>query len=179
MGWERRRTKSPLAPLWIVSGPQFPMVTPMKKFPVPTLLSAALLTLSIPARAAEPPAAPAPAPAPAAAAQDDTQDRLATALRSFSIVQDENNQLKDAAAKDASDRAGLAAQLDSARHDIDILKAQAAVATKVANLQLQVRQLQEQIASLVAENADLKFRLAAAGPRPSSGTSVPTRPSQQ
>jgi hypothetical protein len=158
--------------LWIVSGPQLPMVMPMKKFPLLTLLPAALLAFSIPVRAAEP-------PAPAAPAQDDTQDRLATALRSFSIVQEENNQLKDAAAKDAADKSNLASQLESARHSIDILKAQAAVATEVANLQLQVRQLQEQIASLIAENADLKFKLATAGPRASSGTSVPTRPAQQ
>jgi len=178
MGWERRSSNSSFALLWVVSGLEFPMVAPMKKFPLLTLLPAALLALAIPARAAVAPAAPPPA-APAGGAQDDTQDRLATALRSFSIVQEENNQLKDAAAKDASDKSNLASQLDSARRNIDILKAQAAVATQVANLQLQVRQLQEQIASLVAENADLKFRLAAAGPRPSSGTSVPTRPAQQ
>ena len=108
----------------------------------------------------------------------DTQDKLSTALRSYSLLQDENAQLKDAAEKGAADKAVLAEQLDSAKKTIAALRIEAAAATEVETLKTRLRQSQDQIAALVAENTRLKIRLSLATRPPSGGMPVPTRPAQ-
>jgi hypothetical protein len=126
------------------------------------------------------------APAPAGSATDDVhrqladaQDKLSTALRSYTVLMDENSQLKDAAEKDAAEKSALAAKLESAQDTIAALRVQAAMAVQVETLRTEVRQLQDQIAALSAENARLKLRAALAGPPPAGGMPVPTRPGQQ
>jgi hypothetical protein len=109
----------------------------------------------------------------------DAKDELATALRSYSLLQDENNQLKDAAEKNAGDKAVLAAKFDNAQDTIASLKVAAAAAVQVDTLRTQVRQLQDQVAAMSAENERLKLRLALAGRPPGGGMPVPTRPDQQ
>jgi len=108
----------------------------------------------------------------------DTRDQLSTALHSFSLLHDENTQLKEDAEKDAADKAALAAQIDSAQRTIAGLTLQAAAATQLEMLRAQLRQSQDQIAAMAAENAKLKLRLALLGPPPAGGMSVPTRPAQ-
>jgi HPt (histidine-containing phosphotransfer) domain-containing protein len=83
------------------------------------------LSFTVPVLAADKPAdAPSPAaaaPAAPAAGDDlqrqlaDAKDQLATSLRSYTVLMDENAQLKQAADKSASDIASLTAQLASAR----------------------------------------------------------------
>jgi septal ring factor EnvC (AmiA/AmiB activator) len=99
--------------------------------------------LCTPVLAADAPKQAAPAAPPAQA-----DDALATALRSYYLLQQENSQLKDSLGK-----------------EVDTLRAQ-------------LRQAQDQIAALSAENASLKIRLALSGPPPAGHLSVPTRPVQ-
>ena len=139
-----------------------------------------LLSLTVPAVAADTPAAAASASAPAPApTRAEVQDRLATALRSYSILMDENAQLKDAAEKSASEKSALSAQLDSAREAIAGLTARAAAANQLDSIKVQLRQAQDQIAALVAENSRLKLRLALQSRPPAGGLPVPTRPAQE
>jgi nucleoid-associated protein YgaU len=62
------------------------------------------------------------------------QDKLATALRSFTVVQDENTQLKASLDKANSDNASLTQQLDSARASIASLQVQAAATSQIEPL---------------------------------------------
>jgi nucleoid-associated protein YgaU len=139
------------------------------------------LVLADPPAPAAPDAAP-PTPAVASPASDsakqlaDVEDKLATALHSYALLQDDNAQLKSAAEAAAADKAGLAAQLDAAQRTIESLKAQAAVATQVDGLRDQLRQAQNEQAALAEENAQLRTRLALAGPVPGSLALAPTRP---
>ena len=69
----------------------------------------------------------------------DTQDKLSMSLHSYSLLQDENAQLKAQIAKDDSDKANAAAQLDAANSSIASLKVQAEIATtKVDSLRTQI-----------------------------------------
>jgi LysM repeat protein len=138
--------------------------------------------------AAKPDAAAAPAPAPAApapaAAPDsgsasqlaDTQDKLATALRSFSVVQDENNQLKASIDKLTSDNAAIGQQLDAAHASITTLQAQAALTSQIDPLRTELRQAQDESNRLALENAALKTRLAVISPGPGAANPMPMRP---
>jgi septal ring factor EnvC (AmiA/AmiB activator) len=92
----------------------------------------------------------------------DAQDRLSTALRSYSLLQDENAKLKDQIQADASDKTGLQAQLDQAKQANDALKASAAEAAKLEGVREQLRQARDQIAELAQENYQLKAQLSAA-----------------
>jgi nucleoid-associated protein YgaU len=160
--------------------------TMMSKTPLVSALALALLSgglvLADPPAAAPPPDAAAPAPTADTSAPDlakqlaDVQDKLSTALHSYSLLQDENAQLKAAADAAAADKAGAAAQLDAAQRTNDSLKAQAAVATQVDGLRDQLRQSQNELAALAEENAQLRTRLALAGPAPGSLAQAPTRP---
>jgi chromosome segregation ATPase len=127
-------------------------------------------------------AAAAPAAAPSVADLQkqlaDVQDQLSTALHSFSLLHDENTQLKADADQAAADKAALATQVDSAQHTIAALTVEAAAANQLAILRAQLRQAQDQIAALVAENSRLKVRLSLAGAPPAGGMPVPTRPAQ-
>ena len=127
--------------------------------------------------------APQPAPATAPAADDDTkrqladaQDKLSMALHSYALLQDENAQLKAQISKDDSDKAALAAQLDGAQASITSLKAQAAVAEQVDSLRTQLRQSQDEVASLAAEVQALRTRIAISGPIGAGFRPSPTRP---
>lgn len=160
--------------------------------PTSALPLALLLVSAVALRANEPAPAPvttpASTPAPAAAAPApahydadlakrlaETEDKLATALRSYAILQTENDELKAAASRDhaavqaAADKTIAETQTTAARTTSDAL-AQAQAARD------EVRQLQSQVANLAAENAQLKTRLALVGPPPGSVLATPTRP---
>jgi nucleoid-associated protein YgaU len=142
--------------------------------------------------------APAPAPpaAPAASADSsdlqkqiaDAQDKLNMSLRSYTLLQNENGDLKDNLAKTTDEKNSLAAQLDDAKHVADdrqatinqqvqlVASLQAAAATdakNISSLHDQLRQMQNLVSQLAAENAALKTRLVLDAPSPSA----PTQPS--
>jgi nucleoid-associated protein YgaU len=106
----------------------------------------------------------------------DAQDKLFTALHSYSLQQDQLGQLKADADKSAAEKSALAAQLDSANATISGLRLQAAAATQVDALRSQLRQTQDELAALAAENAQLKTSMALSGPSPAGGNASPTRP---
>jgi nucleoid-associated protein YgaU len=123
--------------------------------------------------------APAPAAAPATGSDAqlaDVQDKLATSLRSFSVVQDENTQLNATIDKLNADAAALGQQLDAAHATIASLQAQAAIATQVDPLRTQLRQAQDEANRLSMENSDLKTRLSLQAPSPGSTRPIPMRP---
>ncbi len=166
----------------------------MRHRPFVPLLSVliALATSALAEDKAAPPAAPDASPPPAAPASDgggamadlakqlaDSQDKLATALHSFSQVTDENSQLKAEAEKNAAEKAALATQLEDAQRAMAALKIEAAVAEQVDALRTQLRQSQNQIADLAGENAELRNRLALAGSAPSSLGQAPNRPGSE
>jgi hypothetical protein len=111
----------------------------------------AFLALAAPVLAADPPAAPPPpaaSPAPEPGDADlrqqlaDAQDKLATALHSYTLLDDANTRLK----------------------------------SETAPLHERMRQLQDEVADLAAENARLRTRLALLAPLPGSPAAAP-RPS--
>jgi len=106
----------------------------------------------------------------------DAQDKLSTSLRSYSLLQDQVSQLKADADKSALEKSALATELDAANTTISGLRAQAAEATQVDALRGQLRQTQDALAALASENAQLRTRLALAGPSPSGASASPTRP---
>jgi nucleoid-associated protein YgaU len=126
-------------------------------------------TAITPAPAAEPaPAAaniaPAPTPVPD---QGSLEAKMAIVLRSYSLLQEENDQLKAAAEKNAAEKAAIEAQLSVAK---DALPA----AAQVAGLREQLRQTQDQLAAVSLENNQLKTRLATLPPAPGSTNLTPT-----
>ena len=137
------------------------------------------LVLGGPARA-DPPAgadsAAAVSSADLAKQLADVQDKLGTALHSYSLLQDENSQLKAGAESAAAEKTSLTAQLEADQHAIETLKGQAAVATQVDALRTQLRQAQNEVAARAEENAQLKTQLALAGAAPGSAGAAPTRP---
>ena len=114
----------------------------MKRRSLPLYLLPQFFVFAVPALLADAPP-PASAPAETSAAElkqqlADAQDRLATALHSYSLLDDANSQLK----------------------------------AETAPLRERIRQLQDQVADLAAENARLRTRLALLAPLPGS----PPRP---
>lgn len=125
--------------------------------------------------------APAAAPAPAEAGSpqlSDVQDKLATALRSYSLLQDEDAQLKASLDKANSDNLSLTQQLDAAKASIASLQVQAAATAQIGPLQTEARQAQDEASQLAAENARLRTRLELQAPGPGSSGPVPMRPAQ-
>jgi nucleoid-associated protein YgaU len=143
-------------------------------------------------------AAPAPTPpaAPATSADSsdlqkqvaDAQDKLNMSLRSYTLLQNENGDLKDNLAKTTDEKNSLSAQLDDTKHTADdrqitinqqvqlVASLQAAAATDANNISAlhdQLRQMQNLVSQLAAENAELKTRLVLDAPSPST----PTQPS--
>jgi len=121
---------------------------------------APLFALSLPALRADTPPQAAEAP-PALSYTDatalkqqlaETQDKLPTALHSYSLLDDQNSKLKDQEAKESA--------------ELSVLRPQAPVAAQAQALRERVRQLQDQVAELAAENARLKTRLALLAPLP-------------
>lgn len=134
-----------------------------------------------------PPAAddtdPVPA-APAAPAETpkltDAEEKLAMALRSFRILQDENDRNQREIRRLTGESTNLGAQLTDAHTQIkglqDQLTAVSAVAAQVDVLRMQLRQTQDQLTALTLENNDLRNRLAITSAPPGSVLGVPTRP---
>ncbi len=94
----------------------------------------------------------------------DAESKLSTALRSYSLLQIENDRLKADAAT-AADSAQAAAT-----------KSAGASAAQISALRDELRQTQAQIDALASENAQLKTRLALAGPPPGTTLATPIRP---
>ncbi len=120
------------------------------------------------AKAAKPEAPPAP--------EGDAQDRLATVLRSYSLLQDEDAGLHGTVDKLTGENASLKEQLETARSAIAALQVQAAATALIDPLRTQLRQTQDEVASLAAENAQLRTRLALEAPVPGSTQPAPMRP---
>jgi LysM repeat protein len=127
--------------------------------------------------AAKPDVAPPP-PAPEAATGQlaDLQDKLATSLRSFTVVQDENSQLKASLDKLTGDNTSLGQQLDAAKASITTLQAQAALTSQIEPLRNELRQAQDENNQLATENEALKTRLAVQAPGPGAARPMPMRP---
>lgn len=96
----------------------------------------------------------------------DTQDKLSTALHSYTLISDENARLKSEAERSATEIAALQAQLAAAQHTIESLRSAASAAAQLDPLRTQVRQLQDQVADLAQQNYELKNRLAMQGSAP-------------
>lgn len=126
------------------------------------------------------PAAPAPSPAPEARQLAETEEKLAMALRSFRLIQDENDRHLKEISRLTDEGTALNAQLADAHGQIkalqDQLAAVSATAAQVDVLRLQLRQTQDQLNALTLENNELRNRLAIISAPPGSVLSVPTRP---
>lgn len=92
----------------------------------------------------------------------DAQDRLSTALHSYTLLQDENEKLKDQVQNETAEKAALQSQLEAARQANETLKAAAAAAAQVDSLREQLRQARDQVASLAQQNYELRAQLTAA-----------------
>ena len=108
----------------------------------------------------------------------DLQDKLSTSLRSFSVIQDENTQLKASVDKANSDNAALAQQLEEAKSSIATLQVQAAETSKIPPLRDELRQAQDESTRLASENAQLRTHLALQSTGPGSSRPAPLRPGQ-
>ena len=107
--------------------------------------------------------------APAAdPAREETETKLATALRSYSLLQTENETLKASTDKLATEKTALEAKLATSQTAADALKTQAdGAATAAAQAESgreQLRQAQAQVTALAAENSQLKTRLSVSPP---------------
>ena len=118
-----------------------------------------------------------PAPAPESASQlADLQDKLAVSLRSFSVVQDENADLKASVDKLTSENAALSQQLELSRASVASLQIQAAATSQIDPLRTEVRQSQDEISRLASENEQLRTRMSLQSPGPGPGKPAPMRP---
>ncbi|HXC02056.1 MAG TPA: LysM domain-containing protein [Opitutaceae bacterium] len=139
------------------------------------------------APAPTPPAAPATSPDSSDLQKQiaDAQDKLNMSLRSYTLLQNENGDLKDNLAKTTDEKNSLSAQLDDSKHTADdreitinqqvqlVASLQAAAATDANNISAlhdQLRQMQNLVSQLAAENAELKTRLVLDAPSPSTPT---------
>ena len=120
----------------------------------------------------------APAESDSAKQLADVQDKLAMALRSFTVVQDENAQLKASLEKANSENGSLGQQLDAARASIAALQVQAAATAQIEPLRSQLRLAQDETNRLAIENSQFRTRLALQTPGPGSSRPSPTRPAQ-
>ncbi|HRI83525.1 MAG TPA: LysM peptidoglycan-binding domain-containing protein [Opitutaceae bacterium] len=117
-----------------------------------------------------------------AGASDDVSAgvRLATALRSYQLLQEENDQLRQLAASLTAERDLLKSQLAGATTNAaalsEQLTASEATARLVETLRTQLRQTQDQLQAIIAEHSQLRTRMAVASPPPGSVTVVPARP---
>lgn len=120
------------------------------------------------APAPTPATTPAPAPVPEPVADQGTLEaKMAVVLRSYTLMQEENDQLKAAAEKTALEKAAIEAQLSVAKDALP-------VAAQVGGLREQLRQTQDQLAAVSLENNELKTRLALIPPAPGTSTLTPT-----
>ncbi|HXA15026.1 MAG TPA: LysM peptidoglycan-binding domain-containing protein [Opitutaceae bacterium] len=113
----------------------------------------------------------------------ETEDKLNMSLRAYTLLQNDDDQLKDSLAKITDERDSLTAQLNDAKHLADdrqaslnqqaqqIAALQAAATTdanNIAALHDQVRQMQNLVAQLASENSQLKTRLVLDAPTTSA-----------
>jgi len=124
------------------------------------------------------PDAPAPASTDGAQQLADAQDKLATSLRSFSVLQDENSDLRTQLDKLTADNATLGQQLDAAHASIATLQVQAAATSQIDPLRTELRQAQDETSRLGAENEQLRTRIAIQSPGPGAARPMPQRPGQ-
>ena len=113
---------------------------------------------------------PAAATAPAAEPQDTAEAKLAVVLRSYSLLEAENDQLKAAQEKLLTEKSSLEAQLAVAKNALPL-------ADQAAALHEQLRQTQDQLAALSLENNALKTRLATGSSSASMTVSSTLQPS--
>lgn len=116
-----------------------------------------------------PPAAATPppvTPAPPVMDQDTAEAKLAVVLRSYTLLQDENEQLKAAQEKSALEKSSLEAQLGVAKGALPL-------ASQAAGLREQLRQTQDQLAAMSLENNQLKTRLAIGPSAPGTSNLTP------
>jgi LysM repeat protein len=113
------------------------------------------------AKLAANPAAPAP---DVTARLADVESKLSTVLRSYTLLQEENDRLKADAAHTVE-----SAQATSA-------KAAADAAAQISALFDELRQAKAQVTTLSADNSQLKTRLALIGAPPGSTLAAPIRP---
>lgn len=110
----------------------------------------------------------------------DVEAKLSTALRSYSLLQTENDQLKATAEKLAAEKLSLENQLAASNGQASVLSDQLTTATATArlvdSLRNQLRQTQDQLNAVITEYSALRTRTAAGAPPPSSVMAVPTRP---
>lgn len=95
----------------------------------------------------------------------ETEDKLNTVLRSYSLLQREHEQVKADAARAATEARNAAA------------RSAAESAAQISALFDELRQTQAQVAARAAENSQLKTRLALVGTLPGSAHASPARPS--
>ncbi|MCX6943397.1 MAG: LysM peptidoglycan-binding domain-containing protein [Opitutales bacterium] len=131
--------------------------------PAATVTPAATLTPA----ATVAPAAPAPVAAPAAPAesQDSAEAKLAIVLRSYTLLQAENEQLQAAQEKLLAEKSALAAELAVAKDALPL-------AAQAVGLHDQLRRTQDQLAALSLENNQLRTRLTLG--TSSSGSVMPS-----
>jgi chromosome segregation ATPase len=113
-------------------------------------------------------AASGAAPPADASSAADTEAKLASALRSYTVVQNENDQLRAEGEKIAAEKAAIEAQLAATKGALPI-------AAQANALREQLRQTQAQAAALAAENSHLRTQLALNGPVAVPSV-APTRP---
>jgi len=113
----------------------------------------------------------------------DAEDKLNMSLRAYTLLQNENDDLKDNLSKTTDAKDSLGAQLDDAKHLADdrqaalnqqaqlIASLQAAAVTDAKTIDAlhdQLRQMQNLVSQLASENAELKTRLVLDAPSPST-----------
>ena len=102
--------------------------------------------------------------------QDSSEAKLAVVLRSYTLLRDENDQLRAAQEKLTAEKASIEAQLSVAKESMPM-------AEQATALREQLRQMQDQLASLSLENNQLKTKLALLAPSPNSVMSSPSHAS--
>jgi nucleoid-associated protein YgaU len=112
----------------------------------------------------------------------DTQDRLSTALHSFRLLQDEADLHRAEIQRLAAENSLLKTRLAEAGTQSialqDRLMTAAAAGAQAELLRNQLRQTQDQLSVLIAENAQLRTRLALTAAPPGGLLAVPSRPVQ-
>ncbi len=179
-------TAAPPAPAPITAAPSptapaatttttIPNPAPTKE-PAPMPTATATTTAPVPVTTSNPAPVPVPAattttttiPAPEPVPDQDTAEaKLAVVLRSYSLVQEENDRLKAALEKAQAEKSSVDAQFSVAKDALPI-------AAQAASLREQLRQTQDQLAAVSLENNQLKTRLATGAPAPGTANLTPT-----
>jgi nucleoid-associated protein YgaU len=124
---------------------------------------------------------PAPAKAatePAAVPSQDTAEaKLEVALRSFTLLREENDRLTAAQEKlvqeNAAHEARLTAEVSALESQVAALKGAVPLAAQAAGWREQLRQTQDQLAAVSLENNRLKTQLSLGGSAPGSVLAAP------